>query len=169
MGPLKGKEKCCPWLEKFLISPFLLRYVFLEYSNPNEALDVLKGTNGYKFDKNHTFSVNLFTDFDKFDTILDKWETPVPQPFKEQGCLQYYLLESDACDQFSVVYEQGDKVGIFLNTQPEPSVLEERPVSSLLRWMHCYYSITFHSIVAEMDRDIGPLVSFGYLPGYFPC
>ena len=37
--------------------------------------------------------------------------------------------EHDACDQFSVVYEQGDKVGVYLNTQPEPSLLEERPVS----------------------------------------
>lgn len=108
---------------------FKLRYIFLEYSNANEALEVVKGTNGYKFDKNHTFAVNLFTDFEKFDDILAKWETPVPQPYKEQGCLQYYLLEPDACDQFSVVYDQGDKVGVYLNTQPEPLLLEDRPVS----------------------------------------
>lgn len=92
-------------------------------------MEVLKGTNGYKFDKNHTFTVNLLTDFEKYNDILDKWENPIPQPFKEQGCLQYYLLDQDACDQFSVVYEQGDKVAVYLNTQPEPSLLEERPVS----------------------------------------
>ena len=74
-------------------------------------------------------SIQAVVDFEKFDDILNKWENPTPQPFKEQGCLQYYLLEHDACDQFSVVYEQGDKVGVYLNTQPEPSLLEERPVS----------------------------------------
>jgi translation initiation factor 3 subunit B len=69
------------------------------------------------------------TDFEKYNDILDKWENPIPQPFKEQGCLQYYLLDQDACDQFSIVYEQGDKVAVNLNTQPEPTLLEERPVS----------------------------------------
>lgn len=118
------------------MSFFSLRYVFIEYSSAAEALEVLKGTNGYKFDKNHTFSVNLLTDFEKYDDILSKWEDPKPQPFKEQGCLQYYLLDTDACDQFSVVYEQGDKVGVYLNTQPEPSLLEERPVIS---FTNCFF------------------------------
>lgn len=107
----------------------IFRYVFIEYSNAMEALDGLKGTNGYKFDKNHTLVVNLLTDFEKYDDILEKWETPVAQPYKEQGCLQYYLLDPDACDQFSVVYEQGDKVAIYSSTQPEPTLLEERSVS----------------------------------------
>nr|SVE70275.1 EOG090X01UY [Daphnia similis]SVE70899.1 EOG090X01UY [Daphnia similis]SVE71530.1 EOG090X01UY [Daphnia similis]SVE72163.1 EOG090X01UY [Daphnia similis] len=123
-------------------------HVFIEYSNASEALEVLKGTNGYKFDKNHTFTVNLLTDFEKYNDILDKWENPVPQPFKEQGCLQYYLLDQDACDQFSVVYEQGDKVAVYLNTQPEPSLLEERPrwTETLVRWSPLgTYLATFHA------------------------
>ena len=105
------------------------RYVFVEYSNAMEALEGVKGTNGHRFDKNHTLVVNLLTDFEKYDDILEKWETPVVQPYKEQGCLQDYLLDSDACDQFSVVYEQGDKVGIYSSTQPEPTLKEERSVS----------------------------------------
>ena len=110
-----------------LINVFL-RYVFVEYGSAAEALEVLKGTNGYKFDKNHTFTVNLLTDFEKYDNILERWENPTPQPFKAPGDLQYYLLEPDACDQFSVVYEQGEKVAVYSNSQPEPSLLEERPV-----------------------------------------
>lgn len=106
--------------------------MFVEYGSAAEALEVLKGTNGYKFDKNHTFTVNLLTDFEKYDNILEKWENPTPQPFREQGCLQYYLLEPDACDQFSVVYEQGDKVAVYSNSQPEPALLEERPVYNSL-------------------------------------
>ena len=89
---------------------------------------MLKSVNGYKFDKNHTFSVNILTDLEKYDDILAKWEDPKPQPFMELGYLQYSLLNIDACDQFSVLYEQGDKVGIYLNSQPEPSLIVERPV-----------------------------------------
>lgn len=111
-------------------------------------MEVLKGTNGYKFDKNHTFTVNLLTDFEKYNEILDKWENPVPQPFKEQGCLQYYLLDQDACDQYSIVYEQGDKVAVNLNTQPEPTLLEERPVKiiylfTLLIFLSQYLFVIF--------------------------
>nr|CAG4642331.1 EOG090X01UY [Evadne anonyx] len=123
-------------------------YVFIEYSNAMEALDGVKGTNGYKFDKNHTLIVNLLTDFEKYDDILEKWETPVAQPYKEQGCLQYYLLDSDACDQFSVVYEQGDKVGIYSSTQPEPTLLEERSrwTETLVQWSPLgTYISTFHA------------------------
>jgi translation initiation factor 3 subunit B len=113
----------------------------VEYASAAEALEVLKGTNGYKFDKNHTFTVNLLTDFEKYDNILEKWENPTPQPFKEQGCLQYYLLEQDACDQFSVVYEQGDKVAVYNNSQPEPALLEERPVRNFIRFRNTFLLI----------------------------
>lgn len=115
-----------------------------------EALDSVKGTNGYKFDKNHTLVVNLLTDFEKYDDILEKWETPVAQPYKEQGCLQYYLLDPDACDQFSVVYEQGDKVGIYSSTQPEPTLLEERSVSNVANYQIIFH-LTFELLSTEMD------------------
>lgn len=42
------------------------RYIFLEYSSPNQALEAVKNADGYKLDKQHTFRVNLFTDFDKY-------------------------------------------------------------------------------------------------------
>jgi len=123
-------------------------YVFVEYSNAMEALEGVKGTNGHRFDKNHTLVVNLLTDFEKYDDILEKWETPVVQPYKEQGCLQDYLLDSDACDQFSVVYEQGDKVGIYSSTQPEPTLKEERSrwTETLVQWSPLgTYLSTFHA------------------------
>ncbi len=42
-----------------------LRYIFLEYAAPTQALEAVKNADGYKLDKQHTFRVNLFTDFDK--------------------------------------------------------------------------------------------------------
>ena len=156
------------WLHNKHTPPFR-RYVFVEYASAAEALEVLKGTNGYKFDKNHTFTVNLLTDFEKYDNILEKWENPTPQPFKEQGCLQYYLLEQDACDQFSVVYEQGDKVAVYNNSQPEPALLEERPVRHFYLFSFLFFLLIllFHLCV-EMDRDFGSVVAIGNLFGHFP-
>jgi len=42
------------------------RYIFLEYHNPRDAQDAVLAANGYKLDKQHTFVVNLFSDFDKY-------------------------------------------------------------------------------------------------------
>lgn len=41
------------------------RYIFLEYAAPTQASEAVKNADGYKLDKQHTFRVNLFTDFDK--------------------------------------------------------------------------------------------------------
>ena len=57
--------------------------MFLEYSSPREAAEAVKNTDGYKLDKQHTFQVNLFTDFDKYADVPDEWEAPEPQPYKD--------------------------------------------------------------------------------------
>jgi len=44
----------------------LCRFIFLEYGGPSQALEAVKNADGYKLDKQHTFRVNLFTDFDKW-------------------------------------------------------------------------------------------------------
>lgn len=44
---------------------FFCRYIFLEFQSHHEASEAVKATDGYKLDKQHTFAVNLFSDFDK--------------------------------------------------------------------------------------------------------
>lgn len=107
------------------------RYIFLEYNNPVNALAAATSANNYKIDKQHTFKVNLFTDFKKFEEIPDDWEPPTPQPFKASGDLHYYLLEPDAYDQFCTLCGNGASVAvqIWQNSAPEPTLLEERAVS----------------------------------------
>jgi len=41
------------------------RYCFLEFQTPREAEEAVATTSGYKLDKQHTFAVNPFSDFDK--------------------------------------------------------------------------------------------------------
>ena len=44
---------------------------------------MIQTLNGHKFDKQHTWTVDLFTDFDKYANYPDEWEEPAVRPFKE--------------------------------------------------------------------------------------
>ncbi|XP_047529495.1 eukaryotic translation initiation factor 3 subunit B [Vanessa atalanta] len=122
-------------------------YIFLEYSNPQNAAEAVQATNNCKLDKQHTFLVNLFTDFKKYSDIPKEWEPPAPQPFKVQSDLQWYLMDPDAYDQFLVGIGTGVALQVWQNTLPEPIVLQERP-----NWTETYavwsplgtYLATFH-------------------------
>ena len=70
-------------------------YIFLEFSSHGNAVEAVKSTNNYKLDRMHTFVVNLFTNFDKYESIPDEWETPLPLAYKDQGNHRSWLLESD--------------------------------------------------------------------------
>lgn len=111
-------------------------YIFIEYSSPVHAAEAVKLTNNFKLDKQHTFQVNLFTDFEKYEEIPDEWEPPEPQPYQGQADLHYYLLEPDAYDQFAVVTAQGQSVQIWQNTQPDPTCAEVRNVSGKLKYKY---------------------------------
>ncbi|GIY27876.1 eukaryotic translation initiation factor 3 subunit B [Caerostris extrusa] len=135
-------------------------YAFFEFASPEQAAEAIRVTNGHKLDKHHIFKVNSFTDFDKYESIPDEWEPPKPQPYVDHGNLKYWLLEQDACDQYSVMFDGGAKTAIYLNAQPEPSLLQEREryicinfyVFYLKAWTETYvewsplgtYLATFH-------------------------
>ncbi|KAL5017836.1 hypothetical protein ScPMuIL_003558 [Solemya velum] len=122
-------------------------YIFLEYTIPSHAQDAVKMANGYKLDKLHTFAVNLFSDFEKFENVPKHWENPKPQPFKNVGDLKYWLQNEDCYDQYSVIYEGGEKTAIFLNSPREPTVVEERSrwTETYVRWSpQGIYLATFH-------------------------
>uniref|UniRef100_A0A8C2E1D1 Eukaryotic translation initiation factor 3 subunit B n=1 Tax=Cyprinus carpio TaxID=7962 RepID=A0A8C2E1D1_CYPCA len=104
-------------------------YIFLEYSAPSHAQEAVKNADGYKLDKQHTFRVNLFTDFDKYMSISDEWEAPEKQPFKDFGNLRHWMEDSDCRDQYSVIYDSGERTGIFANDVKEPIEVEERAVT----------------------------------------
>lgn len=53
-------------------TPSTRSYIFLEYAAPTQALEAVKNADGYKLDKQHTFRVNLFTDFDKYVGRISK-------------------------------------------------------------------------------------------------
>ncbi|CAG9824642.1 unnamed protein product [Phaedon cochleariae] len=124
-------------------------YIFIEYSSPVHAAEAVKLTNNFKLDKQHTFQVNLFTDFSKYEQIPNKWEPPEPQPYEGQADLHYFMLEPDAYDQFAVVTAQGSSVQIWQNTQPDPTLVEQRSqwTQTYIKWSPLgTYLSTFHKM-----------------------
>merc|ERR1711962_1027998 len=91
------------------------------------ALEAVKQTNNYKLDKMHTFNVNLFSDFDKYESIPDQWEPLQSGEYKDQGNLRSWLLDPEANDQFSVIHKGGEEVTIFSNHNPDPVEIQTRP------------------------------------------
>lgn len=113
-------------------------YMFIEYNNPQSAADAVKSTNGYKLDKAHTFAVNLFSDYDKYENVSDDWEPPQAKPYKDLGNLRYWLQDPDCFDHYSVIYEGGEKTAIFQNTVHLSSVREPTLVEERARWTETY-------------------------------
>merc|ERR1719320_31057 len=121
-------------------------YMFLEFSSPQNAHEAVNMTNGYRLDKQHVFQVNHFSDFERFSDIPEEWQEPDPKPYQDLGNMKYFLQNKECFDQFSVIYGEGDKTAIFLNSA-EPTNIEERA-----RWTETYvrwspqgtYLATFH-------------------------
>ncbi len=103
-------------------------YCFLEYKNSTNAEEAVKMFNGHRLDRNHTFLVNMFTDFQKYSNIPDEWEPPTPQPYEPQHDLYNFMMEPDGYDQYAVVVDSGNysQVQFWQNTQPEPNELLKR-------------------------------------------
>lgn len=93
-------------------------YGFFEFENEQAAQEAVKQTDGYRLDKNHTFSVCLMSDFDRL--------TQVPSESTETGNLHSWLVEPDAVDQFAVQSDDPKKTTIYANALSQPIVLEDR-------------------------------------------
>lgn len=111
-------------------------YIFLEYAKHSEAVEAIKHLNPHKLDKNHTFQINLFSDFEKFENIPDVWEPPTEEPYTNQGERKSFLMNEAAHDQYAVVFAGGEQVGVYRNALPEAVKEEERPrwTESYIRW-----------------------------------
>ena len=63
-------------------------------------MEAVKQLNNHRLGKLHTFAMNLFTDFGKYENIPAEWE-----PYKVASDFYTYLLESDVHAQFCIVAE----------------------------------------------------------------
>ncbi|CAG0914165.1 unnamed protein product [Notodromas monacha] len=122
-------------------------YAFIEFKDPASAAEAVKKFDGHKLDKQHTFLVNHLVDFEKYEKVPEKWDPPAPRPYEDHGNLRYWLEDPDCYDQYSVIYEGGERTGVFWNSVPESTLIQERS-----RWTETYvewspmgtYLATFH-------------------------
>lgn len=123
-------------------------YMFLEFSKYQDAVEAVKNTMNYKLDKHHSFTVNLFSDFEKYENLPDEWEPPKEEPYVNQGNRKSFLLNENAHDQYAIVFNGGDKVGVYRNALPDAQSEDQRD-----RWTETYvrwspqgsYMATFHA------------------------
>jgi translation initiation factor 3 subunit B len=100
-------------------------YGFFEFENEQKALDAVKETDGYRLDRNHTFSVTLMSDFERLIQIP-------PEPTDSSNLLSW-LTEPDAVDQFAIQSDDLRKTTtIYANTLSGPVVIEDRSVKYFL-------------------------------------
>jgi translation initiation factor 3 subunit B len=54
----------------------------VEFSTPDEALFALDAMNGHNFDAKHTFSVNRFSDVEKYANMDEAYVEPEKEEYK---------------------------------------------------------------------------------------
>uniref|UniRef100_A0A5S6QXC5 Eukaryotic translation initiation factor 3 subunit B n=1 Tax=Trichuris muris TaxID=70415 RepID=A0A5S6QXC5_TRIMR len=102
-------------------------YAFVAYASKANAEEAASVLNGYKLDKSHTFTVNLFCDMEKYRNADKDWTPPEPRPYKDHGNLLAWLLNEECFDQF--VIQAGSNpftIGVYWNSLPEPSLICEK-------------------------------------------
>src|SRR5215471_8994094 len=88
-----------------------IRFAFVEYDTPEQAIAATRHLHGTALDRRHTLAVNKLTDIDRYGRegrIDEEYRPPKIDPFKEKEHLRWWLGDASARDQF-VIY-RGDKV-----------------------------------------------------------
>ena len=109
----------------FKLTVSCVRYAFVEYETPAQAVAATKALHGTALDKKHTLAVNKLTDIDRYGRkgrVEEDYQSPEVPPFKEKQHLRWWIGDEpngmNSRDQF-VMY-RGDNVGIFWNKKREP-------------------------------------------------
>ncbi len=75
----------------------------------------MKQLNNHKLDKQHTLLVNLFTDFEKFESLSKEFEEPKSLDVQPVENLRDWLQDPRAADQYVIRF--ADRTEIYWNEQ----------------------------------------------------
>jgi translation initiation factor 3 subunit B len=62
----------------------------MEFATPQDAAHAIAAMNGHPFDAKHTFSVNMFTDIDKYTELDETFVEPKLQEYKSKASTADY-------------------------------------------------------------------------------
>lgn len=114
-------------------------YVFVEFVNPQMALNAVRHLNGKKLDVRHRLLVNKISDIEKYvlsGKVKDEFQEPEIPEFKSHGYLKSYLMDPAGRDQYLTHYNEDVSISWFKkNLNPEP-VIEPRSqwTSTFMKW-----------------------------------
>ncbi|KAG6395119.1 hypothetical protein SASPL_145711 [Salvia splendens] len=141
---------------------------------PVEAELAKEKTHGYKLDRSHIFSVNMFYDIEKFLNVPEQWAPPESKPYTPGENLQKWLMDEKARDQF--VIRAGTDTEVLWNDarQSKPELVYKRSVSEFLfitllalALFIVSFALNFKcSIAAVLDRKFCPVVPTWDLLGH---
>ncbi|KAI0068380.1 translation initiation factor eIF-3b [Artomyces pyxidatus] len=113
---IKSEDISVPWNESTGKSN---GYVFVEFRSAEAAAFALNEMNGHPFDAKHTFSINRFTDIEKFANLDETYVEPPREEYQAKEHLRAWLADPQGRDQY-VTY-RGDEVVIHWHGKPSQS------------------------------------------------
>lgn len=76
------------------LTAWAFSYLFMEFSNADDAARALLTMNGHAFDAKHTFLINRFTDFERYLNVDETYHEPPPEEYKAKVSLLCYATVS---------------------------------------------------------------------------
>jgi translation initiation factor 3 subunit B len=60
------------------------RYIFVEFSNPDDASFAMHAMNKFPFDTKHTFQINKFTDIESYAEMDETYVEPEVEEYQDR-------------------------------------------------------------------------------------
>ncbi|CAI4225753.1 unnamed protein product [Auanema sp. JU1783] len=144
--------------------------VFIEWKD-KESAEYAKGVlDGYKLDKNHTFSTSLFNDLVKVEQPPADWAPPQQQPFSDPGDLWWWMQNSRCRDQFAVHFEKNGvpTVGVYWHIKGhEPELAGDTAKAERNSWTETIFKWSPHGSYMTTVHSQGVILWGG--PDYTRC
>nr|CAD2172972.1 unnamed protein product [Meloidogyne enterolobii] len=127
-------------------------YVFLEYENKEAANAVRAICEGYKLDKNHSFSSYPFSALRDLKEPSANWKIPEKRSYVDLGDRWWWLQNTKCLDQFAIQYEDdgGLQLEVFTHAKNgDPILVQQRTnwsEDSIFKWTpHGSYLASLHA------------------------
>jgi translation initiation factor 3 subunit B len=151
--------------------------MFVEYDNEISAQEAVSQLNGYRLDKSHTFKVNFFSDFERYQELSLNTTIEGPAPYKNPGNLQWWLAKPGCYDQFCLLHND-IFTSVYSNTPNEATLVKSREkwTDTRFQWSpKGTYLATFHDrgIALWVGEEFNQFMRFAHqnvqLIDFSPC